>query len=326
LLLVAALCTAAAHAAPPPVKLLNVSYDPTRELYEAVNTAFAAQWKSKTGQELTVQQSHGGSGKQARAVIEGLEADVVSLAIPQDLDAISRAGLIKPGWRTRLPDSASPYTSTIVFVVRKGNPKGIRDWQDLIKPGVALVTPNPKTGGGSRLVYLAAWGAELTRTGGDQAQARDFTRALYQNVLVLDTGARGSATTFLERKLGDVLLTWENEALLAKAKLGGEVEVVLPGVSVLAEPPVAVVDAVAEKRGTSAVAKAYLEFLWSEEGQKIAADHFYRPRLASVAAQHPGRFAPIKTFTVDALFGSWDAAQEKHFADGGTFDQIFEKR
>jgi sulfate transport system substrate-binding protein len=318
---------AAGPATPPPVQLLNVSYDPTRELYEAVNVAFAARWKEQTGQDVSVRQSHGGSGKQARSVIDGLEADVVTLALPQDLDAISRVGLIKPGWRARLPDGASPYTSTIVFLVRKGNPKGIHDWTDLVKPGVELVTPNPKTGGGSRLVYLAAWGAELARTGGDQAKARELARALYRNVIVLDTGARGSATTFLERRLGDVLLTWENEALLAAKRLGSDVEIVAPPVSILAEPPVAVVDAAVDSHGTRAVAEAYLRFLWTDEGQAIAAAHFYRPRRSTRAgAGQAPTFLPVKTFTVEERFGSWDEAQRLHFADGGTFDQIYEKQ
>jgi sulfate transport system substrate-binding protein len=313
-----------ARATPPaPVTLLNASYDPTRELYEEVNTAFSRTWKANTGQEVTIRQSHGGSGKQARAVIDGLEADVVTLALAYDVDAIEKAGLIRPGWASRLPDRAAPYTSTIVFLVRKGNPKGIKDWDDLVKPGVAVITPNPKTSGGARWNYLAAWGHQVKRTG-DEAKAREFVRKLYQNVPVLDSGARGSTTTFIERGIGDVLLAWENEAILALNKLGRDrFDMVVPSTSILAEPPVAVVDKVAERRGTAAVARAYLEFLYSEQGQEIAARNYYRPRLPQVAARHAGVFKGVTLFTIDEVFGGWQKAQPAHFGDGGVFDQIY---
>ncbi|HZY04735.1 MAG TPA: sulfate ABC transporter substrate-binding protein [Anaeromyxobacteraceae bacterium] len=311
------------RAAPPAVTILNVSYDPTRELYEEFNAAFAGAWKTKTGQEVSIRQSHGGSGKQARAVIDGLEADVVTLALAYDVDAIEKAGLIRPGWSTRLPDRAAPYTSTIVFLVRKGNPKGIKDWSDLVKPGVSVITPNPKTSGGARWNYLAAWGQELRRTG-DEGKAREFVRALYRNVPVLDSGARGSTTTFIERGIGDVFLSWENEAILVVNKLGKDrFDIVVPSTSILAEPPVAVVDKVAERRGTSALARAYLEFLYSEQGQEIAARNYYRPRLPSVAAKHAGVFKSVKLFTIDEVFGGWAKAQPAHFGDGGVFDQIY---
>ncbi len=310
-------------AAPAPLTLLNASYDPTRELYEEVNAAFAREWKARTGQLAVVRQSHGGSGKQARAVIDGLQADVVTLALAYDVDAIQQAGLIRPGWASRLPDRSAPYTSTIVFLVRKGNPKGIRDWGDLLRPGVAVITPSPKTSGGARWTYLAAFGQELRRTG-DEARAREFVRRLYRNVPVLDSGARGSATTFAERGIGDVLLAWENEAMLALSKLGRDkLEIAVPSSSILAEPPVTVVDEVAERRGTAAVARAYLEFLYSEQGQEIAARSFYRPRLASVAARHAGIFPKVELFTVDEVFGGWQKAQPTHFGDGGVFDQIY---
>ncbi|HEY6005601.1 MAG TPA: sulfate ABC transporter substrate-binding protein [Anaeromyxobacter sp.] len=306
------------------VQLLNVSYDPTRELYEAVNAAFAKQWKARTGQDLVVKQSHGGSGKQARAVIDGLEADVVTLALAYDVDAVAKAGLVAPGWQKRLPGNASPYTSTIVFLVRKGNPKGLRDWDDLVKPGVAVITPNPKTSGGARWNYLAAFAHALRKPGGDEAKAREFVRALYKNVPVLDSGARGSTTTFVERGIGDVLLAWENEAFLAVEQLGkGRLEIVVPGASILAEPPVAVVDRNVDKHGTRAVAQAYLEFLYSPEGQEIAARSFYRPRDPQVAARHAARFPKVELFTVDTVFGGWQRAQATHFADGGVFDQIY---
>jgi len=312
--------------AAPAQESLNVSYDPTRELYQDVNTAFAAQWKAKTGKNLTVQQSHGGSGKQARAVIDGLEADVVTLALGHDVDAIARAGLVHPGWASRLPDRSAPYTSTIVFLVRRGNPRGIRDWPDLARPGVAVIAPNPKTSGGARWTYLAAWGFEQRRTG-DEGRARDFVRRLYANVPVLDSGARGSTTTFVERGMGDVLLAWENEAALALSKLGKDaLEIVVPTSSILAEPPVAVVDKVAGRRGTAALAKAYLEFLYGEQGQEIAARHHYRPRLASAAARHAGSFPRVQLFTVDEVFGGWTRAQATHFADGGVFDQIYQPK
>jgi sulfate/thiosulfate transport system substrate-binding protein len=305
------------------VTLLNVSYDPTRELYDDVNAAFAKSWKAKTGQTVAVRQSHGGSGKQARAVIDGLEADVVTLALAYDVDAIERAGLIKPGWAARLPDRAAPYTSTIVFLVRKGNPKHLQGWADIVKPGIAVITPNPKTSGGARWNYLAAWGQELRRTR-DEAKARAYVGALYKNVPVLDSGARGATNTFVERGIGDVLLAWENEAILAVKKLGPDkLDIVVPSESVLAEPPVAVVDKVADRRGTAAVAKAYLEFLYTEDGQEIAARNFYRPRDAKVAARHRADFPKLTLFTVDEVFGGWTKAQATHFADGGIFDQLY---
>ncbi|NVB78284.1 MAG: sulfate ABC transporter substrate-binding protein [Kofleriaceae bacterium] len=300
------------------VKLLNVSYDPTRELYVDVNAAFAKEWEAKTGQKVTIEQSHGGSGKQARAVIDGLEADVVTLALAYDIDAIAKAGLIKSDWATRLPNNAAPYTSTIVFLVRKGNPKNIKDWSDLVRPGVEVITPNPKTSGGARWNYLAAWGYAL-QNGGDEAAAKQFVADLYRHVPVLDTGARGATTTFAERGIGDVLLAWENEAYLAIKKLGADkVEIVVPSVSILAEPPVAVVDDSVEKHGTREVATAYLQFLYSPEGQAIAAKQFYRPRDASAA----GAFPQVKLFTIDDKFGGWTKAQTTHFTDSGVFDQI----
>ncbi|WP_242342276.1 sulfate ABC transporter substrate-binding protein [Anaeromyxobacter terrae] len=322
---VAALGVASAtRAAPAPVQLLNVSYDPTRELYEDVNAAFARQWKARTGQDVAVRQSHGGSGKQARAVIDGLEADVVTLALAYDVDAVAKAGLVAPGWASRLPDNAAPYTSTIVFLVRKGNPKAIRDWDDLVKPGIQVITPNPKTSGGARWNYLAAWAHALEKSGGDEQKATGFVRALYANVPVLDSGARGATTTFVERGIGDVLLAWENEAFLAVEKLGhGAFEIVVPATSILAEPPVAVVDRVVDRRGTREAADAYLRFLYSEEGQEIAARHFYRPRLAAVAGRYAARFPKLRLVTVDRVFGGWAAAQAKHFADGGVFDRIY---
>ncbi|MBI5069602.1 MAG: sulfate ABC transporter substrate-binding protein [Deltaproteobacteria bacterium] len=313
----------ACGATPAPVSLLNVSYDPTRELYEEVNAAFAREWKQRTGQEVTIKQSHGGSGKQARSVIDGLEADVVTLALAYDVSAVEKAGLIQPGWEKRLPDQASPYTSTIVFLVRKGNPRGIRDWADLVRPGVQVITPNPKTSGGARWNYLAAWGAELRRTG-DPVQAREYVRKLYANVPVLDSGARGATTTFVERGIGDVFLSWENEAILAVNKLGKDrLEIVVPSVSILAEPPVAVVDRVAARRGTAQVAEAYLRFLYGEAGQEIAARNYYRPRHAGVAARHAGTFKSVKLFTIGEVFGGWQKAQPEHFGDGGLFDQLY---
>jgi sulfate transport system substrate-binding protein len=309
--------------AAPDVQLLNVSYDPTREFYEAYNAAFAKHWAEKTGQRVTVRQSHGGSGKQARSVADGLEADVVTLALAYDIDAIARAGLVDPAWQKRLPHNSAPYTSTIVFLVRKGNPKGVKDWPDLVRPGLQVITPNPKTSGGARWNYLAAWGYELRRTR-DEAKAKEFVRALYRNVPVLDTGARGATTTFVERGLGDVLLAWENEAHLAVTRLGkGNLEIVVPSSSILAEPPVAVVDRIAERRETAAVAKAYLEFLYSPAAQELAAKHFYRPRHPEVVAKHAGTFAKLSLFTIDEVFGGWTKAQATHFADGGVFDQIF---
>ena len=302
--------------------LLNVSYDPTRELYADVNTAFAAAWKAKTGKAMSFEQSHGGSGKQARAVIDGLEADVVTLALSHDIDQIARSGLIDPAWQQRLAHNSAPYTSTIVFLVRKGNPKAIKDWNDLIKPGVQVITPNPKTSGGARWNYLAAWGYALEQHGHDEAKARAFVAALLENVPVLDSGARGSTTTFVEREIGDVLLTWENEAFLAIDKLGKDkLEIVVPSVSILAEPPVTVVDKNVDKRGTREVATAYLEFLYSPEGQKLAAKHHYRPRDA--AAAPAGQFPAVRLFTIDEAFGGWAKAQPTHFDEGGVFDQIY---
>jgi sulfate transport system substrate-binding protein len=304
--------------------LLNVSYDPTRELYRDFNAAFIAKWKQDTGETLKINQSHGGSGKQSRSVIDGLEADVVTLALAYDIDALAAHGSLVPDdWQKRLPDNSAPYTSTIVFLVRKGNPKGIRDWDDLAKPGVGVVTPNPKTSGGARWNYLAAWGFAARKYGGD-AGAREFVAKVYRNVLVLDTGARGATTTFVERGQGDVLVAWENEALLALGESGGAgVEIVAPSVSILAEPSVSVVDKVVDKRGTRKVAEAYLRYLYSPEGQDIAAKDGYRPRDAAVAAKYASKFPPLPMFTIDDAFGGWQKAQATHFADGGTFDQIY---
>jgi sulfate transport system substrate-binding protein len=314
----------AAHAKE--IKLLNVSYDPTRELYQDYNAAFARYWKAKTGDNVVVAQSHGGSGKQAQSVINGLEADVVTLALAYDIDAISsQAKLLPADWQKRLPNNSTPYTSTIVFLVRKGNPKGIKDWDDLVKPNVVVVTPNPKTSGGARWNYLAAWAYALDKYGHDDAKARDFIKRLYKNVPVLDSGARGSTTTFVEREIGDVLLAWENEAHLAIKQFGvDKFDIVTPPLSILAEPPVAVVDKVAKKRGTTEVAQAYLEYLYSDEGQDIAGRNFYRPRSEKAAAKYAGQFSPVKLVTVDEVFGGWQKAQKAHFADGGVFDQIFQ--
>ena len=321
LLLTLLLGAAASFAAT--VKLLNVSYDPTRELYQEVNAAFAKHWKAKTGQDLEVQQSHGGSGKQARSVVDGLEADVATLALAYDIDAIANAGLVPKNWQTRLPHNSSPYTSTIVFLVRKGNPKKIKDWDDLVKPGVQVITPNPKTSGGARWNYLAAWGFALRKYGNNPAKAKDFVQRLYKNVPILDTGARGSTVTFVERGIGDVLLAWENEALLAVREIGkGKVQLVAPPLSILAEPPVTVVDKYANKHKTAAVAKAYLEFLYTPEGQEIAARNYYRPRNPQIAAKYAQQFPQVQLFTIDQVFGGWTKAQKEHFADGGTFDQI----
>lgn len=305
--------------------LLNVSYDPTRELYQDYNTAFAKHWKKKTGQNVAVKQSHGGSGKQARAVIDGLEADVVTLALAYDIDEIhDRAKLIPENWQKRLPHNSSPYTSTIVFLVRKGNPKKIKDWSDLVKPGVQVVTPNPKTSGGARWNYLAAWGYALKQKGGNEAKARDFVTRLYKNVPVLDSGARGATTTFVQRGIGDVLLAWENEAFLAVNELGRDkFEIVVPSVSILAEPPVAVVDKVVDKRGTRKVAEEYLNYLYSPEGQEIAGKNYYRPRDKKVAAKYAKLFPKLKLFTIDQVFGGWRKAQKTHFDDGGVFDRIY---
>jgi sulfate/thiosulfate-binding protein len=318
----AALAVAPAHAE---VALLNVSYDPTRELYKDFNDAFARHWKEKTGQTLSVRQSHGGSGKQARSVIDGLEADVVTLALAYDIDALHERGkLIPKDWQKRLPSNSSPYTSTIVFLVRKGNPKGIKDWPDLVKPGLSVVTPNPKTSGGARWNYLAAWGYALRNFGNDESKARDFVQRLYRNVPVLDTGARGSLTTFTERGIGDVFISWENEAFLAVKELGPErFEIVVPSVSILAEPPVTVVDKVVDRRGTRKVSQAYLEYLYTPEWQDIAGRHYYRPRLESIASRYSRQFPKVALFTIDELFGGWQKAQTKHFADGGVFDLIY---
>jgi sulfate/thiosulfate-binding protein len=306
------------------ITLLNVSYDPTRELYREFNESFAAYWAAKNqGQKITIQQSHGGSGGQARAVIDGLEASVVTLALAYDVDAIAKAGLIKEGWTARLPQNSAPYTSTIVFLVRKGNPKGVKDWNDLIKPGIQVVTPNPKTSGGARWNYLAAWQFAKSQPGGNEATARDFVARLYRNVPVLDSGARGSTTTFMERGIGDVLLTWENEAYLALGEAKDKVEIVAPSTSILAEPSVAIVDAVVDRRGTRDVARAYLEYLYTPEGQEIAARNHYRPRDANVAAKYAGTFASVKLFTIDETFGGWQTAQKTHFSDGGLFDLIY---
>jgi sulfate transport system substrate-binding protein len=312
---------AAATVAVREVEILNVSYDPTRELYEAIDAAFAKSYGDNAAVKVTVRQSHGGSGKQARAVIDGLEADVVTLGLAYDVDAVSRAGLIAPDWASRLPNRSTPFTSTIVFLVRHGNPKAIRDWDDLVKPGVAVITPNPKTSGGARWNYLAAWGYARRKPGGDDAHARDFVTRLYKNVPVLDSGARGATTTFAERGLGDVLIAWESEALLAKSRSGGEkFDVVIPSTSIVAATPVAVVDKVADKRGTRAVAEAYVQFLFSPEAQAIAAKEFYR--TVEPAPSDPP-FAKVALFTIEDAFGGWDKAQAAHFADGATFDQIY---
>jgi sulfate/thiosulfate-binding protein len=314
------------QSAPKSVTLLNVSYDPTRELYEDVNQQFTAFWKQKTGQEVTIRQSHGGSGKQARSVIDGLGADVVTLALAYDIDQIAEKGGVLPAnWQSRLPNNSSPYTSTIVLLVRKGNPKGIKDWGDLAKPGVSVITPNPKTSGGARWNYLAAWAWALRQPGGNDASAKALVTKIFKNVPVLDAGARGSTTTFVERGIGDVLIAWENEALLAIKELGvGKFEVVAPSVSILAEPPVTVVDKVAGKHGTKQVAQAYLDYLYTPTGQELAAKHFYRPRLETVAAKYQAQFPKVTLVTVDQVFGGWKKAHATHFADGGLFDQIYQ--
>ncbi len=319
--------TAAAWAGgPKELTLLNVSYDPTREFYQEFNTAFARHWKDKTGEVVSLRQSHGGSGKQARSVIEGLEADVVTLALAYDIDAIAaQSELLPRDWRTRLPQHSTPYTSTIVFLVRKANPKQIADWADLVKPGVVVVTPNPKTSGGARWNYLAAWAAARHAAGGDDAKARDYVTKLFRNVPVLDTGARGALTTFVQRGIGDVLIAWENEALFAVETIGkGKVARVTPALSILAEPPVAVVDKYADKHGTRAVATAYLEYLYSAEGQELAAKHYFRPRLPEVAEKYAARFPPLRLVTIDEEFGGWQKAHEAHFAEGGVFDKIYQ--
>jgi sulfate transport system substrate-binding protein len=308
------------------VTLLNVSYDPTRELYDDYNKAFAKYWEAKTGKKVSVRQSHGGSGKQARTVIDGLQADVVTLALAGDIDALATQGKLLPAnWQGRLPHNSSPYTSTIVFLVRKGNPKGIKDWGDLVKPGVSVITPNPKTSGGARWNYLAGWAWALKQPGGSEATATEYIRKLYKAVPVLDTGARGSLTTFAQRGIGDVFISWENEAFLAVKEIGiDKFEIVVPSLSILAEPPVAVVDKVALRKGTADVARAYLEHLYSKEGQEIAAKHYYRPRDPEVAAKYADFFTKVDLVTI-ADFGGWTAAQQKHFADGGVFDKIYAK-
>jgi sulfate/thiosulfate-binding protein len=307
------------------VSLLNVSYDPTRELYQEFNVAFAKHWLAKTGQTVTIKQSHGGSSKQARAVIDGLEADVVTLALAYDIDAISeKAGLLPPNWQSRLPNNSAPYSSTIAFLVRKGNPKGIKDWNDLVKPGISVITPNPKTSGVARWNYLAAWGYALKQSGGDETKAQEFVRQLFKNVPVLDSGARGATTTFVERGIGDVLINWENEILLSTKGSGKDkFEIVVPPVSILAEPTVSLVDKIVDKRGTRPVAQAYLEYLYSEEGQDIAGKNYYRPQLQSVAAKYSATFPTLERFTLQELFGNWQKAHKTHFADGGSFDQIY---
>lgn len=312
-----------AHAAS--ISLLNVSYDPTRELYEDYNKAFAAYWKAKTGDVVTINQSHGGSGKQARSVIDGLEADVVTLALAYDIDALAtHGGLVPANWQTRLPDNSAPYTSTIVFLVRKGNPKNIHDWSDLVRPGIAVITANPKTSGGARWNYLAAWAWALKQPGGNNATAEAFVKKLYKNVPVLDAGSRGATVTFVERGIGDVLLTWENEAFLAMKELGPDkFQIVAPSLSILAEPPVSVVDSVVHRRGTRKVAEEYLRYLYSREGQEIAAKHFYRPRDPLVAAEYAKQFPNITLVTIDAVFGGWAKAEATHFADHATFDRIY---
>jgi sulfate transport system substrate-binding protein len=310
--------------APAQTTLLNVSYDPTRELYQDFNAAFAKHWKAKSGESVSIRQSHGGSGKQARSVIDGLEAAVVTLALAYDIDALAEKKLLPDTWQKRLPHNSSPYLSTIVFLVRKGNPKAVRDWEDLVKPGVVVVTPNPKTSGGARWNYLGAWGYALKRYGGE-AQARDFVSKLYKNVAVLDSGARGATTTFAERGIGDVLLAWENEALLSIKELGpGKFEIVAPSVSILAEPPVSVVDKVVDRRGTRRIAEAYLQYWYTEEGQEIAARNFYRPISPKIAAKYAKQFPKMNLFTIDSMFGGWQKAQKTHFADGGVFDRIYQ--
>ncbi|WP_287130298.1 sulfate ABC transporter substrate-binding protein [Candidatus Cyanaurora vandensis] len=325
-LLSALLLNAPLLAQPKSVTLLNVSYDPTRELYKDFNAAFGSFWKQKTGQSVTINQSHGGSGKQARSVIDGLEADIVTLALAYDVDALHDKGqLIPAAWQKRLPDNSAPYTSTIVFLVRKGNPKRIVDWNDLVKPGIQVITPNPKTSGGARWNFLAAWAFALKQYRGDEAKAREFVTKLFKNVPVLDSGARGSTTTFVQRGIGDVLLAWENEAYLSKKELGPDkVDIIIPSLSILAEPSVSWVDKVIAKRGTTEVAKAYLQYLYSPVGQDLAGKHYYRPRSAEAAKKYASQFGKVKLVTIDQTFGGWDKAQKKYFDDGGIFDQIYQ--
>jgi sulfate transport system substrate-binding protein len=313
----------ATPAAAADVTLLNVSYDPTRELYVEINKAFAVKFKAETGKSVEIKQSHGGSGRQARSVIDGLAADVVTLALAYDIDEIAARGFVAADWQKKLPQNAAPYTSTIVFLARKGNPKNIKDWDDLAKPGVKVITPNPKTSGGARWNYLAAWGYSLRKGGGDD-KAKDFVKAIYANVPVLDTGARGSTVTFVERNVGDVLIAWENEAFLSIAEFGKDkFDIVVPSVSILAEPPVAVVDKVVDRKGTRAAAEAYLQFIYGKEAQEIAAKNYYRPRDPEVAKKYEASFPKVELFTVDEVFGGWQAAQKRHFADKGVFDEIY---
>ena len=327
LLLSALALSATALASAKDIELLNVSYDPTRALYEEYNAAFARHWKEKTGDNVKIKQSHGGSGKQARSVIDGLAADVVTLALAGDIDVLSsNAKLVPADWQKRLPNNSSPYTSTIVFVVRKGNPKGIKDWDDLAKSGVSVITPNPKTSGGARWNYLAAWEFAKRKHGGSDDEAKKFISAVFKNVPVLDSGARGSTTTFVQREIGDVFISWENEAFYVLKEFGADkYEIIVPSLSILAEPPVTVVDKVVKKKGTQDVAKAYLEYLYSEEGQDIAGKNFYRPRSEAAAAKYAAQFSQVKLFTIEEAFGGWANAQKTHFADGGTFDQIYAK-
>ena len=320
-LVASALTVSLAHAVD--INLLNVSYDPTRELYADINKAFVAKFKADTGKTIEIKQSHGGAAKQARAVIDGLQADVVTLALAYDVDAIAERGLLAADWQKKLPDNAAPYTSTIVFLVRKGNPKGIKDWDDVAKPGIKVITPNPKTSGGARWNYLAAWGYALKKYGSEE-KARDFVRDIYKNVPVLDTGARGSTVTFVERNIGDVLLAWENEAYLALAEFGKDkFEIVTPSLSILAEPTVAIIDKVVDKRGTREAAEAYLKFLYTPEGQDIVARNHYRPRNPEIAKKYEGSFAKVELFTIDQVFGGWQKAQAAHFNDAGVFDKIY---
>lgn len=327
ILLIAGLAAATAIAAPKSTTLLNVSYDPTREFYQAYNALFAQYWKEKTGVIVTVNQSHGGSGKQARSVIDGLQADVVTLALAYDIDAIAeKSGRLPADWQQKLPHNSSPYVSTLAFLVRKGNPKKIQDWPDLIRPGVSVITPNPKTSGVARWNYLAAWGYALKAPGGDETHAREFVTRLFRNVPVLDSGARGATTTFIERGIGDVLINWENELLLVTRKLNpSEYELIVPSVSIRAEPTVAVVEKVADRRGTRDLARAYLEYLYTPEAQRLAAEHFYRPTAEPVIAEYADRFPQLTLFTIDDLFGGWKKAHAVHFADGGEFDRIYQK-
>ncbi|MFZ9367449.1 MAG: sulfate ABC transporter substrate-binding protein [Burkholderiaceae bacterium] len=309
------------------LSLLNVSYDPTRELYQDFNKVFADHWKKTSGQDVKIKQSHGGAAKQARSVIDGLQADVVTLALSYDIDEIAQRGILAKDWQKRLPNNSAPYTSTIVFLVRKGNPKNIKEWSDLARPGVSVITPNPKTSGGARYNYLAAWGYALKQPGGNEKTAQELLTKIYKNVPVLDSGARGSTTTFVEREIGDVLITWENEALLAIRELGPDkVQIVAPSVSILAEPPVTIVDKVVDRRGTRKVAEAYLKFLYSDEGQELAGKHYYRPINEKIAAKYASQFPKVKLFTVDEIAGGWTKAQKTHFADGGTFDRIYQPK